>query len=172
MRGFGEAFGSTQIGSAVLSECGRYRYRLEREADPLGSGAVNFVMLNPSTADATADDPTIRRCVGFAKSRGYARLVVTNLFAFRATNPADMRGRTLAELVGPDNDEYLISVARAADAVVCAWGANGNLYRRKETVKRMLSEIPVNLTALKMTKHGDPQHPLYIAGKTMPVAFG
>ncbi len=95
-------------GSAVLSECARYRYRLDRawERDDHGLGTVTWVMLNPSTADADVDDPTIRRCIGFSKAWGYNALTVVNLFAWRATSPRDLCA--VEDPVGPDNEAHLI----------------------------------------------------------------
>src|SRR5581483_9586135 len=95
-----------------------YRYSLARFFGD--GGVVNFIMLNPSTADAETDDPTIRRCLGFAKAWGYGTLVVTNLFAYRATDPAELA--KAGDPVGPDNDTRLWSEAQLSDLVVCAWG--------------------------------------------------
>ena len=111
--------------TAILSPCGRYRYRLERDLGALTAtrGAVAFIMLNPSTADATTDDPTIRRCIGYARAWGYARLIVGNAYAWRSTDPAGLWTAGPGP-VGPDNDQHLEQIARDAEPVVCAWGAN------------------------------------------------
>lgn len=152
-------------GSAVLSSCGRYRYRLGREwAD--GPTAV-FVMLNPSTADALRDDPTIRRCLGYARAWGCGALVVTNLYAWRATDPAELW--TASDPVGTDNDKYLSQAATlAADChgpLIAAWGANA----RPDRIDAVYS-IPGmgRLSALAITKDGQPRHPLYLKADLTP----
>ncbi|TAA12425.1 DUF1643 domain-containing protein [Pseudoxanthomonas winnipegensis] len=153
------------IRDAMVSPCGRYRYSLGR-AGLLGSGTVLFVMLNPSTADADVDDPTIRRCVSFAASWGFKRLEVANLFAFRATDPKAM---ALAEdPVGPDNDLHLMCAAARAGLVICAWGVNGVHLQRAARVRAMLTGAGHRLHHLGLTKDGHPKHPLYLAAATEP----
>ncbi|REA00199.1 hypothetical protein DEQ92_20310 [Haloferax sp. Atlit-6N] len=141
---------------AVLSDDGTYRYRLSRTWNT-DKPAVAFVMLNPSTADATSDDPTIRRCLGFAKDWGFGSLVVANLFALRSTDPAVLAGHT--DPVGPENDAYLQDVCDSAEQVVVAWGAKGSLNGRAEAVADLLDDY--DLYALDTTKAGHPAHPLY-----------
>lgn len=155
------------IASAVLSPCGRYRYRLRRTWDT-GVQVLGFVMLNPSTADATTDDPTIRRCIGFARDWGFGGLAVANLYAYRATKPADL---WLAEdPVGPENDEHLAALFTASDVgmVVAAWGANARPDRVTE-----VSALPgaVTLHALGLTKDGAPRHPLYMPKTATPTPW-
>jgi hypothetical protein len=147
-------------GGAVFSPCYRYRYVLTREWDG-GDGRVNFVMLNPSTADALADDPTIRRCIGFAQRWGYHELTVTNLYALRSTNPRELQ--RASDPVGPDNDTTLIVQAGMADLVVCAWGVHG--FARGELVRMELGNY-VPLHHLGLTQAGAPRHPLYLAADT------
>lgn len=108
--------------TAVFSPCRRYRYRLERELGALAStrGAVAFVGLNPSTADETVDDPTIRRCMRFARDWGFRRLVMANAYAWRSTDPAGLW--TALDPVGPDNDAHLEAIAGDVELVVVAWG--------------------------------------------------
>ena len=131
--------------------------------------AVNFLMLNPSTADAFQLDPTNRRCVGFAQAWGYGSIVTTNIFAFRSTNPAGLR--TAKDPVGPDNDETILTAAKNADLVIAAWGTHGELQGRGEVVRAMLCEAGVELHALKLTKAGHPGHPLYVAADTKPFCW-
>jgi hypothetical protein len=153
---------------AAISSDGLYRYRLGRR---WGEGqACNFVMLNPSTADASLDDPTIRRCVGFAKGWGYPALVVTNLFGWRATDPKALL--SAPDPIGPDNDRHLAEVALAAGLVVCAWGSHGTLKARGITVLRMLDALGVAPHYLAWTSGGQPRHPLYLKADLRPVAFG
>lgn len=151
-------------GAAVISPCEKYRYLLSRHLDPAGKGACLFIMLNPSTADATADDPTIRRCIGFARSWGYHRLSVVNLFAWRATDPAAMRAA--ADPVGPANDAWIRAEADKADVVVCAWGKHGAHAGRGATVREMLAWR--HLHVLAKNKDGSPKHPLYVKSDTRP----
>src|SRR6185437_4527136 len=102
-----------------LSPCGLYRYTLTREVSDGGKGTVNFLMLNPSTADAEEDDPTITRCINYTRDWGYDRLVVTNLFALRSTDPAGLR--TAEKPIGPENNRHIRVEAAHAQLVVCAW---------------------------------------------------
>lgn len=145
--------------TADFSECGRYRFRLTRRFKD-GIGVVNFIMLNPSTATADIDDPTIRRCMAFARAWRASELVVTNIFALRATDPRELR--RVADPVGPENDEWILGVAQAADRVICAWGNHGRLGGRGTSVAAMLRTAGVELHALRITKLGQPQHPLYL----------
>ena len=140
---------------AVLSPCGQYRYRLSRSW-LMGEGTVLFIMLNPSTADAETDDPTIRRCIGFARRWGFRALAVGNLFALRATDPRELK--RVADPVGPDNDEHLLAMAEAAAATIAAWGQFGVYLQRERHVRQMIG----GLEHLGLTKQGYPRHPLYL----------
>jgi hypothetical protein len=151
--------------SAVISDCGRFRYHLTRVWNALQPRLV-FLMLNPSTADAEINDPTIRRCAGFALSHGYGGFEVVNLFAFRATFPKDLR--LAGYPVGPENDTYLEAVASAAadaGAPVClAYGANVEGLERPQIVLPLLRRTGVKLVCLQITRSGYPQHPVRLAG--------
>lgn len=152
--------------TTILSPCRTYRYTLWRDCGGMvGDGYAMFIGLNPSTADEVADDPTIRRCVAFAKSWGYGALCMTNLFAFRATAPGDMK--STADPVGPDNDQHLLRVARDAGVIVAAWGVNGTHQGRDAAVRAL---VP-NLHCLKLTSAGHPGHPLYLRSTLMPIKF-
>ena len=156
--------------SAVLSECGTYRYALWREW-MTGEGTCLFVMLNPSTADASEDDPTIRRCIGFAQRWGYGRLAVANLFAFRATEPNALLSAT--DPVGPENEHWLGQLFDDASLVIAAWGASVRpvaAHRECEVIAKCRM-FGVRLDCLGLTKENLPRHPLYIAGATEPVPF-
>ncbi len=142
--------------SAILSPCGRYRYSLTRTFFT-GRGRVLFVMLNPSTADAEIDDPTIRRCIGFARRWGFQELAVANLFAWRATDPRELR--QAVDPVGPENDRHLMRLSGCADAVIAAWGARGNYHNRAAEVLGLLEGA---IEHLGLTKQGHPKHPLYL----------
>jgi hypothetical protein len=153
--------------TAVLSDCGRYRYALTRGNWLDGVGTVLFVMLNPSTADATEDDPTIRRCIRFARDWGYARLAVANLYAFRATDPRDLA--LAGDPIGPENDEWLERLSSEANMVVVAWGANR--LATPARVDRVLQLLGWSTCCLGTTKDGAPQHPLRLAATTAPRRF-
>ena len=145
---------------AHFSRCGRYRYALERTFSGAGGdSSVLLVMLNPSTADAEQDDPTIRRCQGFARRLGAERLLVGNLYAWRATRPKDLFAAT--DPVGPANDRWLRSLARRADRIIVAWGAHAPVAR-SEAVSRLLARCGKPLLALGSTAAGQPRHPLYL----------
>lgn len=154
--------------TAILSACERYRYRLERPAKDDGYGAVAFVMLNPSTADATRDDPTIRRCVAYARAWGYERLIVGNAYAWRATDPKELL--TVDDPVGPDNDRHLSQILADARLVVCAWGTKIK-PDRQAAVLQLLHDYNCHARALKVTKDGFPSHPLYLSAALVPTRW-
>jgi len=159
-----DLFGGAGANAAVFSECARYRYQLWRVWD--GSlPYVLFVGLNPSTADELNDDPTIRRCIAFAKSWGYGGLCMGNLFAFRATLPAVMKAHP--EPVGVENDAQLAAAAATAGLVVAAWGLDGEHLGRAKQVKQLLPTMHV----LKLTKDGHPNHPLYLRKAQVPIPW-
>ncbi len=139
--------------SATADIRGDYRYRLTRVWDP-ELPTITFVLLNPSTADAEHLDPTLRRCVGFAKRDGFGGMVILNLYAFRSPSPKVMRAA--ADPVGPDNDRVLAS---ATGVVVAGWGINADAARVADAV----ALLPP-LQALGVTKRGHPRHPLYVRG--------
>ena len=157
--------GPEGVASATFDSTRTYRYRLTRTWDPDGP-RVNFLMLNPSTADAFKLDPTVRRCVGFARTWGFGSLEVTNIFAFRATDPMVLVAQP--EPVGAGNDRAILDAARMADRVVAAWGVRGCHRDRDNEVAALLADIGVRPVALRVTKQGHPAHPLYIAGDTVP----
>lgn len=192
---------------ATISPCGNYRYRLWREwrlgnstqwdmwTEDDGSPALDeagqqigeplscvFVMLNPSTADGEQDDPTIRRCVGFAKALGFDRMEVVNLFGWRATSPKDLfTVSPERDPCGTDNQRHIQAALDSAGMVVCAWGAHGPHLGQDETVLGWIDayldilrdegrEVPV--VALGITKDGHPRHPLYLPSDAQPTPFG
>ena len=141
--------------TASFSSCRKYRYSLSRIWDKQKK-FVLFIGLNPSTADEEVDDPTIRRCSGYAQKWGYGGLIMVNLFAYRTTLPSNLK--KVKYPVGRDNDKYIVKLSKKADITVAAWGNNGILYRRD---KQVLSLVP-NLMCLKVNKSGQPAHPLYL----------
>jgi hypothetical protein len=145
--------------SACFSDCGNYRYSLTREWDNSLPTAC-FCMLNPSTADQHADDPTIRRCISFAKTWGCGALEVVNLFAYRSTDPTGLRA--IADPVGEENDRYIMQAAKRASVVVAAWGVHGAYKGRDVDVLPLLGDVQ----CLGVTKEGFPKHPLYVRADT------
>lgn len=191
---------------AKISPCGKYRYRLWREwrlgnstqwdmwTEDDGSPALDgagaqigeplscvFVMLNPSTADGEQDDPTIRRCVAYAKAWGYDRMEVVNLFAWRATDPKELLAVSADDdPVGFDNQEAIENAVFHAGLVVCAWGVTGCHLGQDETTLGWIADAveiiadegrKIEVTALKRTKEGFPAHPLYLPAHLKPLPY-
>lgn len=144
---------------AVLSGCGAFRYRLTRAWVAQPQRVLCFVMLNPSTADAEADDPTIVKCIGFAQRLGFDGIDVVNLFAYRATAPRDLRKAGYP--VGPENDAWIRAAANDADVVVCAWGSNARGLSRPDAVLELLREEDRKPMVLGRCNDGTPAHPLF-----------
>lgn len=151
---------------AVFDSTRTYRYALGRTWD-VDLPACAFVMLNPSTADAFRLDPTVRRCMGFAKRWGYGTLLVGNAFALRSTDPKALY--EAADPVGPANDEQLRLIGERAHLVIAAWGNHGALGARGPAVMRILRTE--RLAHLGFTKAGQPRHPLYVRADTKPEAY-
>lgn len=153
--------------SAIISPCGLYRYRLERHGLS-GAGAVAWIMVNPSTADAAQDDPTIRKVIGFSERMGAGWLIVGNKFAYRATDVRELA--TAADPRGPENDVHLVEIMREAPTVIVAWGPLSklpkDLRRRWLTIVRMASDIGRPLTCFGTAQDGHPRHPLMLAYDT------
>ncbi len=177
-----EAVGGVTLGAdgagALLSPCRTYRYLLVRRVSDrlFDRGVCVFVMLNPSTADESADDATVRRCVGFARSLGKRWLLVANLFALRSRSPKNLRvAPGSPDPVGPDNDRILAELCRglsADDVLLAAWGIHGGLHGRGDAVLRLMREAsPVPPQALGVTASGMPRHPLYLRADAVPVSL-
>ena len=152
---------------ATMSDCGKFRYRLWRK---WGEGSpLLFVMLNPSTADASVDDATIRRCIKFAQAHDFGELEVVNLFAYRATDPQDLRRAGYP--IGPDNDEHICAAVRESAAVCLAWGSNVAGLERPQIVLPKLRALGVKLQCLRITRSGYPQHPLMLPSSCRLMPF-
>lgn len=145
---------------AILSDCGVFRYRLWRRWSS-NVKPITFIMLNPSTADANEDDPTIRKCIGFAKRIGHGAIEVVNLFAFRATKPAELKREGFRR--GPDNNRHIIAACNESAMVVCAWGAHARGLSRVGEVKDLLGMGRYPIFALALTEDGIPRHPLMLS---------
>lgn len=151
--------------TAVYSDCETYRYSLTRVWDVSGP-KVMFVMLNPSTATEVQNDPTIERCERRARSLGFGGFRATNIFAYRATDPRDMRAA--ADPAGPDNETAILEGLDWADQVVCAWGTNGAHRNQGPRIEVLLRSRGQALFQLGLSKAGHPKHPLYIAYSQVP----
>lgn len=179
----------------IFSPCRKYRYtlwrdwmddvmELEEHRNNKTAMYVQFIGLNPSTADETLDDPTIRRCIDFAKRWGFGAMCMTNLFAFRATDPDVMKAAKLpigeasfcAYNVGnmafaERNDAHIYGVANGAGLIVAAWGNDGSHLGRSSYVLDMLKRHKFSPHHLGLTQSGEPKHPLYLRSDTKPVPF-
>ena len=154
---------------AVYSDCEFYRYDLTRIWDASGQKAL-FVMLNPSTATEFQNDPTVERCVRRARALGFGAFRVTNIFAYRATDPKVMRRVT--DPIGPGNDAAITNGAAWADRIICAWGSHGAHMDRGQAVEQLLRDIAKPLWHLGLTQAGQPKHPLYIGYDRQPEIWG
>lgn len=154
-------------GAAGFSRCGRYRYWLTRSwAD---GPVVTWIMLNPSQADAVCNDPTIRRCIGFSCAWGYGALHVVNLFAYRASTPAELLAA--ADPIGRANDRHIAQAIGVAGLVVVAWGCHGSHRDRDRAVLRLLKTNRRRGVCLGRTACGAPRHPLYVPAGRRVEAF-
>ena len=152
---------------AQLSDDGAYRYSLTRRWGP--GRHVTFVMLNPSTADALIDDPTIRRCIGFARAWGFGALRVVNLYALRSTDPKGLWNHP-HPVGGAENDDAILEALRNGGMVVAAWGANARA-QRVAAFRELADQVGVRVWALKVTKAGAPGHPLYLPASAEPTLY-
>ena len=164
------------MNSCIFSPCRKYRYTLWREfqTDFLFSGGnrmkpgyVQFIGLNPSTADERNDDPTIRRCIDFAQRWGFGAFCMTNLFAWRDTDPFKMKG--VEEPVGADNDRHLLEIAKGAGLIVAAWGNHGTHRNRQTGVVKLLAGF--DLKCFRVTGQRCPEHPLYQPAERQLIPF-
>lgn len=151
--------------TAVYSDCERYRYSLTRVWDDAGR-RVNFVMLNPSTATEVLNDPTVERCERRARTLGYGGFAVTNIFAWRDTQPKALRAAV--DPVGADNDVAIADRALWAHDVIAAWGTHGAHLDRGRQVAALLGTLGRPLFHLGLSKLGHPKHPLYLPYKQNP----
>ncbi|WP_458792232.1 DUF1643 domain-containing protein [Yoonia sp. MH D7] len=160
---------SQSSSTAIYSDCERYRYALTREWDADGKRAL-FVMLNPSTATEVQNDPTVERCERRARALGFGAFRVTNIFAWRDTDPRKMRAAV--EPVGPANDVMIREAAVWADTVIAAWGTHGVHLGRGAQVAALLRQTAQPIFTLGLTKDGHPKHPLYIKYTQQPELWG
>lgn len=145
---------------AEFSSDRKYRYTLWREWDK-SKGTVAFVGLNPSTADETRNDPTVRRCINYAKMWGYGKMFMLNIFGFRATDPKVMKAEKSP--VGPDNMQKIMDTVKECDLVVGCWGSHGVHSEQGRLVWDVLNSEGVKVHTFGVTKSGHPKHPLYLS---------
>jgi hypothetical protein len=155
-------------GRAVYDRSRKYRTRLTRVWDE-SLGVCNFCMLNPSTATAQQNDPTVRRALGYAQRWGFGTLVVTNIFALRSTCPKQLY--TSRNPVGPGNDRAILDAAKEADLLVAAWGNHCNHLDRATHIINLLRKHTIDIHCLNTTKQGQPVHPLYQRGDAGVILF-
>lgn len=148
---------STRFPPAIFSNCRTFRYTLWREWDFSNQNYAMFIGLNPSTADEVNNDPTVRRCIDYAKRWGYGAMCMMNAFAFRATDPAVMKAHP--DPVGEKNDYWLKEMALEAGIIIAAWGLHGKHLDRQASILKLL---PHPIHCLTTTKDGTPGHPLYL----------
>lgn len=153
--------------TALYSDCERYRYALSRSWED--GQKLAFVMLNPSKATEVQNDPTVERCERRARALGFGAFWVCNIFAWRDTDPYQMRKAKAP--IGPDNDATLLEAAAWADVLICAWGTHGAHQGRGPEVETLLRDTGKPLHHLGLSKHGHPKHPLYISYQTQPEAW-
>lgn len=151
--------------TAVYSDCEKYRYSLTRIWDETGKRAL-FVMLNPSTATEVQNDPTVERCERRARALGFGGFQVTNIFAWRDTDPRKMRAAS--DPVGPENDVAILNGAEWANQIVVAWGTHGAHMQRGPAVELLLRTAGHTLFHLGLSQAGHPKHPLYISYQKQP----
>jgi hypothetical protein len=152
----------------------KYRYRLLEPVGPRKeilwpgvSGKVAFILLNPSTADEHANDPTVSRCFKRAFRMGFSQAEILNIFAWRSTDPKKLY--VVADPVGADNDAWIIRGASCADLVICGWGRHGAHLNRGPNVVKLLRHRGVKLHCLGVNVDGTPKHPLYLPYETATV---
>lgn len=155
--------------AAVISECSRYRYLLLRTWEPTKARCV-YVMLNPSTADADIDDPTIRSCIRLAKEKGFGGLAVVNLYAWRATDPKELPAKQ-SEALGSANPRAIETAVSQCSTVICAWGAHPYATRNVAGALDIIRLYQRTPYCFGVTQSGAPKHPLYIKSGTPLIPF-
>jgi hypothetical protein len=154
--------------TATYSDCERYRYALTRTWDEQAK-RVLFVMLNPSKATEVQNDPTVERCERRARALGFGAFQVTNIFAWRDTDPFKMRKAT--DPIGPENDAAILAGVAWADQVIAAWGTHGAHLDRGPQMAAILHATGKPISTLGLSKHGHPKHPLYISYSQQPIIW-
>jgi hypothetical protein len=149
---------------ATISDCNLYRYNLMRKWNLEGNNLVSFIGLNPSTADANKDDPTLLRCINFSKSLGFDGLILVNLFAYRSKSPTVMKQHTSP--VGVENDIYIIDAIDQTNKTILCWGNNGTHKSRNLELYDLIKTHRESYYCLGKTMNNHPKHPLYLSRDT------
>ncbi len=149
--------------TATFDPTGHYRYSLGRRWSDAPTLAI--IMLNPSRADSSIDDPTLRRCTGLAMGWGFGAIAVVNLFAYRSPRPQVLR--QVADPIGPDNDAALLAAANQAERILLAWGNGGSWQGRDRAVLALLAPFSAYCHCLGLNRTGQPRHPLYVPRHTL-----
>jgi hypothetical protein len=155
------------LGGAVFSSCNTYRYRLWRVWDDKPPAV--FIMLNPSTADAFENDPTVERCERRARAMGYGGLRVANIFALRSTDPKALYKHP--QPIGTENDQAILESIADAGIVICAWGSHGNYKNRGNEVIELIRSVNITPHYLAMNLDSTPKHPLYVSYNITPTPW-
>lgn len=153
---------------AIFDVTKQYRYSLWRIWDE-SKPKITYIMLNGSTADAENDDPTLRRCIGYAKAWGYGSLEIVNLFGYWTPLPSELKKSY--DPVGPENDIYITKSVKDAEKVLVAWGSHGKFKRQNKHVLDLLEELCIEPFCLGVSKDGNPKHPLYLKADLQPVRY-
>ena len=156
------------VTGAYFSPCRTWRYTLHRIWEP-GRDLCMFIGLNPSTADETNNDPTITRCQNYAAGWGFGGFVMTNLFAYRATDPRDMKA--YRNPIGPENDLWLTRASRNVSLIVAAWGNHGLYQNRSPNILQLFRARGLPVHCLGFTQAGQPKHPLYLRRDLQPIPY-
>ncbi len=154
----------TTTSTATFSPDRVHRYALWRTWDE-SKGIVMFIGLNPSTADEVKNDPTVTRCINYAKRWGYGGMIMSNIFAYRATDPKVMKAAK--DPVGSENDKWLLKLANESIVIMAVWGNHGEFMKRGKAVMDLFKDV--ELHCLVMNKTGHPKHPLYYSNSLKPV---
>ena len=149
---------------AVFSKCNGYRYVLWRKWDE-SKPQVMFIGLNPSTADQTNNDPTISRCINYAKSWGFGSIYMVNIFSYKTTYPKELQSAT--KPIGQETNDWIKKIYDSSEMCIAAWGNNGQFLNRSDEIRKMLPKMH----CLKKTKSGEPSHPLYLKASLKPIAY-
>lgn len=159
-----------KLGTATFSDCSKYRYTLDRPLESYTDaiGRVSFLMLNPSTASADKNDPTVAKCCRYALAAGATELTVINIFAYRSTDPEALK--TAEDPIGQGNDQYILDVVSQSTMTICAWGKHGDILNRGRALTKMLLDngLGERLYYLHLNGDGSPGHPLYLPLANVP----
>lgn len=154
---------------AIYTDCEQYRFILTRKWSKTGQRHIAFIGLNPSTATEYQNDPTVARCINYAKAWGYDSMTMLNAFGYRSTDPKGLK--SVADPNGKGNDRYILKECRTADFILLCWGTHAALNNRSEELLKKLRTLDKPLHCLKLTQAGLPSHPLYLRKDLKPIIY-